>query len=183
MILPVYLIGHPVLRKQTTEITMEHPGLAELIENMYETMYHDKGVGLAAPQIGQSIRLFVIDTEPFLESDPETEHLKSAFINPVIEDEFGEDFIFNEGCLSIPDVHADVTRKSELTITYTDESGKRQTRDFKGLTARVIQHEYDHLEGNIFTDKIPPIKKMVLKRKLNDIATGKHRPFYKSIIK
>ncbi|MDR2979565.1 MAG: peptide deformylase [Bacteroidales bacterium] len=183
MILPVYLIGHPVLRKQAVEISMDHPGLSELIENMYETMYHDKGVGLAAPQIGESLRLFVIDTEAFLETDPETEQIKTAFINPIVEKEFGDDFVFNEGCLSIPDVHVDVMRKAEVIVTYTDENGKRKTRNFKGLAARVIQHEYDHLEGKIFTDKIPQIKKMVLKRKLNDIASGKHKPFYKSVIK
>lgn len=183
MILPVYLVGHPLLRKQTEEIPMDYPGLSTLIEDMFETMYHDKGVGLAAPQIGKSIRLFVIDTESFIEMEPDTELIKTAFINPVMEDEFGDDFVFNEGCLSIPDVHADVTRKSEITISYTDENGERKTRDFKGMAARVIQHEYDHLEGKIFIDKIPQIKKMVLKRKLNDIATGKHRPFYKSVIK
>lgn len=183
MILPVYLIGHPVLRKRAIEIDEKDPELAGLIENMYETMYHDKGVGLAAPQIGKSIRLFVIDTEPFIESNPETEQIKGVFINPVMEDEFGTDFVFNEGCLSIPDVHVDVVRKSEISITYTDETGNRQTRNFKGLTARVIQHEYDHLEGKVFTDKIPQIRKMVIKRKLNDIATGKYKPFYKSVIK
>lgn len=183
MILPVYLVGHPLLRKQTEEIPMDYPGLSELIENMFETMYHDKGVGLAAPQIGKSIRLFVIDTEAFMESDPDTELIKAAFINPVMEDEFGEDFVFNEGCLSIPDVHADVTRKAEITISYTNENGERKTRNFKGMAARVIQHEYDHLEGKIFIDRIPQLRKMVLKRKLNDIATGKYRPFYKSVIK
>ena len=181
MILPVYLYGNPILRKEAVEIEMNYPGLKELIDNMFETMYHDNGVGLAAPQIGKSIRLFVIDTEPFLETYPDAEVIKAVFINPIIEEEFGDDFTFNEGCLSVPDVHADVVRKSEILLTYFDENGKLQEREFKGVAARVIQHEYDHLEGQVFVDKLPSLKKMVLKRKLSDIAAGKSKPFYKTV--
>ena len=181
MILPVYLYGNPILRKEAVEIEMNYPGLNELIDNMFETMYHDRGVGLAAPQIGKTIRLFVIDTEPFLESYPETEVLKGVFINPIIEDEFGDDFTFNEGCLSVPDVNADVVRKSEILLSYLDENGELQEREFKGMVARVIQHEYDHLEGQVFVDRLPSLKKMVLKRKLNDIISGKSKPFYKTV--
>lgn len=183
MILPIYVYGHPILRKKTQEITMDYPGLKELIGNMYETMYHDQGVGLAAPQIGKSIRLFVIDTAPYQEMYPDNELFKGAFINPVIIDEFGEDFTTSEGCLSIPDIHADITRKSEVEISYLDEEGKPHQRTFKGHTARVIQHEYDHLEGQIFIDHLPSLKKMLLKRKLTDIASGKYKPFYKSLNK
>ena len=181
MILPVYLYGNPILRKEAVEIEMDYSGLKELIDNMFETMYHDRGVGLAAPQIGKSIRLFVIDTEPFVESYPDTEVIKGVFINPIIEEEFGDDFTFNEGCLSVPDVNADVVRKSEILLSYFDEKGELQEREFKGLTARVIQHEYDHLEGQVFVDKLPSLKKMVLKRKLNDIANGKSKPFYRTV--
>lgn len=183
MILPIYVYGHPILRKKTVDITPGTPELQELIANMFETMYHDNGVGLAAPQIGKSMRLFVIDTTVFHESDETQEVYKGAFINPKITREFGDDFTFNEGCLSIPDVNADVTRKSEIEISFIDENGNPQTRTFNGMAARVIQHEYDHLEGKIFIDHLPSLKKMVLKRKLTDIASGKHKPFYKSINK
>ncbi len=181
MVLPVYVYGHPVLRKKAKEISMDFPDLQNLIADMFETMYHDQGVGLAAPQIGQPVRIFVIDTEPYRDAFPDVEVFKEVFINPVITNEFGDDFTFNEGCLSIPDLHADVTRKSEIEIRYTDRSGNLQNRSFKGLPARVIQHEYDHLEGRLFTDYLPPIKKMVIKRKLTEISTGKYKPFYRSI--
>jgi peptide deformylase len=181
MILPVYVYGHPVLRKKSMDITMDYPKLQELIADMFETMYHDQGVGLAAPQIGKPVRIFVIDTSPYKESFPDTEILKEVFINPLIKNEFGNDFTFNEGCLSIPDLHADVTRKSEIEISYLNEKGIPQVRVFNGLVARVIQHEYDHLEGKMFIDYLPAVKKMVIKRKLSDIASGKHKPFYRSI--
>ena len=181
MILPVYLYGHPVLRKKAVDISPDHPDLEKLIADMFETMYHDQGVGLAAPQVGKSVCIFIVDSTPYQESYPDVEIFKGAFINPVIEDEFGDDFTFTEGCLSIPDVRAEVTRKSELTISYIDEAGNPQKRNFNGLVARVIQHEYDHLKGQVFIDHIPSLKKMVLKRKLTDIATGKKKPFYKTI--
>lgn len=182
MILPVYMYGHPVLRKKAENISQDSQ-IEDLIADMFETMYHDRGVGLAAPQIGKSIRLFVIDNAPYVEMYPQEEAFKGVFINPEIIDEFGDDFSFNEGCLSIPDINAEIIRKSELEIDFTDENGKRQKRFFKGVTARIIQHEYDHLEGKVFIDYLPPIKKMVLKRKLSEIASGKYKPFYKSMNK
>jgi peptide deformylase len=180
MILPVYLLGNPVLRKKAKPTEEPIEKLKPLIADMFETMYQANGVGLAAPQIGQSIRLFVIDTEPFMEAFPDAEVYKGAFINPEMIDQFGDDFTFSEGCLSLPDIHEDVVRKSEIKIAYIDENGKRRQEIFKGVVARTIQHEYDHLEGQIFTDKISSLKKMMLKRKLNDISVGNTKPNYKS---
>lgn len=180
MILPIYVYGHPILRKKALPITMDYPELQALIDNMFETMYNDMGVGLAAPQIGKSIRLFVIDSSPFKETYPDVEIYKGVFINPVIIEEFGDDFVFNEGCLSLPDIHEEITRKSEIKIQYTDENGMKKTGHFKGLVARIIQHEYDHLEGQVFTDRLSSLKKMILKRKLTDIATGKAKANYKT---
>ncbi len=183
MLLPICLYGHPVLRKQARPVDIEGEELATLIADMFETMYHAEGVGLAAPQIGKSIRLFVIDSAPFREADEKAEIYKGAFINPEIMDESGDDFTFNEGCLSLPDIHEEITRKSEVTIRYTDENGHDQLRKFNGYVARIIQHEYDHLQGQVFTDKVTSLKKMLLKRKLSDIANGKVHPRYKSKIK
>ncbi len=179
MILPVYVFGHPILRKKAAEAD-ESQDYSTLIADMFETMYHSQGVGLAGPQIGQSLAIFVIDTEPFKEAYDDVEIYKGAFINPVITNESGADFTFNEGCLSLPDIHEDVTRKSEIDIEYTDETGKRRKEHFKGYVARVIQHEYDHLQGIVFTDHLSQLKKMVLKRKFNDIANGKLKPNYKT---
>ncbi len=167
MVLPIYVFGHPILRKKATSIDMNYPELQTLLSDMFETMYQDQGVGLAAPQIGKSIR---IDVEIF----------KGVFINPVMVEEFGDDFVFSEGCLSLPDIHEEVTRKSEIRISFTDENGVEKTEHFKGLVARIIQHEYDHLEGRVFTDKLTSLKKMILKRKLTDIANGKSNANYKT---
>lgn len=183
MLLPICLYGHPVLRKQAKDVDMPKEELDTLIANMYETMYHAEGVGLAAPQVGLSLRIFVIDSAPFKESDETAEVYKGAFINPEIVDYSGDDFTFNEGCLSLPDIHEDVIRKSEVTIRFTDETGKEQLRKFDGYVARIIQHEYDHLEGQVFTDHVSSLKKMILKRKLMEIATGKVHPRYKSKLK
>ncbi|MEG1556509.1 MAG: peptide deformylase [Bacteroidales bacterium] len=180
MILPIYVYGHPILRKKAVNIEQKDPGLEQLIEDMFETMYHAQGVGLAAPQIGNSIRLFVIDSTAFREAYPEAEIFKGAFINPTILKEYGDDFSFNEGCLSLPDIHEDVIRKSEIEIEYMDEKGEIKNQTFNGFVARIIQHEYDHLEGQVFTDKVTPLKKMLLKRKLGDIATGKTKTNYKT---
>ncbi len=180
-ILPICLFGNNVLRKVAAEIdpiNMEE--LTPLIEEMYETMDKAEGVGLAAPQVGKSLRLFVIDTHAFLESYPETEEIRAAFINPVMEEEFGDDFRYSEGCLSLPDINEEVTRKSELKLTYTTIEGERITRHFKGMVARVIQHEYDHLEGVVFTDRVSQIRKMVIKRKLDNISKGKIAVRYKT---
>lgn len=180
MILPVVGFGFPVLRKKGEEITTEYPELKTLISNMFETMYAAYGVGLAAPQIGLAIRLFVIDATPFAENEDITEEekaylkaFKKVFINAKIISEQGEKWAFNEGCLSIPGVREDVVRNAEVTITYQDEDFKTHTETFSGLAARVIQHEYDHIEGILFTDHLTTFKKTFVKRKLDNILNGK----------
>lgn len=180
MILPVYLYGEPVLRKLAEEIDIDTFDYKTLVSDMFETMYHAGGVGLAGPQIGQAIRLFVIDSEPFKESFPDVQIYKGAFINPIVLEEWGDDFVFSEGCLSIPQISENVTRKSQLRIEYYDETGVLREQEFSGLVARIIQHEYEHLDGRMFIDNLPPIKKMVLKRQLADIASGKTKPAYKT---
>ncbi|TBX68768.1 peptide deformylase [Flavobacterium silvisoli] len=186
MIIPIYGYGEPVLRKVGEEISPDYPNLKEVIANMYDTMYNAYGVGLAAPQVGLPIRLFVIDTEPFSESDDlskeEQEQLKGfkkTFINAKMLKEEGEEWGFNEGCLSIPDVREDVYRHERITIEYYDEDFNKKTDVFDGLIARVIQHEYDHIEGILFTDKISMLKKTLIKKKLQNIMDGKARPDYK----
>lgn len=183
MILPIYVYGEPVLRKTAEEVDVQGTDWKPLVEDMFETMYHANGVGLAAPQIGKAIRLFVIDSEPFREAFPNAQIFKGAFINPVITEEWGEDFVFAEGCLSLPHINEDVTRKSQIHIEYYDENGNFHEEDHSGIVARIIQHEYDHLEGKVFVDHLSPIKKMVLKRQLNDIACGKTRADYKTVHK
>jgi peptide deformylase len=186
MILPIYGYGEPVLRKVGEDISADYPNLKEIIQNMYETMYNAYGVGLAAPQVGMAIRLFVIDTEPFCDSEnitnEEQEKLrlfKQTFINAKILKEEGEEWSFNEGCLSIPDVREDVYRKEQITIEYFDENFNKKTEVYDGLIARVIQHEYDHIEGILFTDKIAMLKKTLIKKKLQNIMDGKARPDYR----
>lgn len=186
MILPIVAYGDPVLKKKAVEITKDYPKLDDLISNMYETMYNANGVGLAAPQIGLAIRMFLVDTEPFAEdesfSKEEQEQLKSfkkTFINPIILEEEGDEWAFNEGCLSIPDVREDVFRQPKIKIQYQDESFNTYTEEYDGLIARVIQHEYDHIEGVLFTDKLSSFKKRLLKGKLQNISKGKIRADYK----
>ena len=183
MKLPIYVYGEPVLRKTAEPVDVENTDWKPLVADMFETMYNANGVGLAAPQIGRSIRLFVIDSEPFKEAFPDVRIYKGAFINPVITEEWGEDFVFGEGCLSLPDMNEDVSRKSQIRIEFYDEEGKFHDEEFDGLVARIIQHEYDHLDGKVFTDRLSPIKKMVIKRQLNDIAQGKFRASYKTVHK
>ncbi len=172
MILPIVAYGDPVLKKVAEEIDGDYPGLEKLIADMYETMYSSKGVGLAAPQINKSIRLFIIDASPFADEYPEMEGWKKTFINPRILEEEGEEWDFNEGCLSIPGIREDVERKPELILEYEDENFELHEEKFDGVVARVIQHEYDHLEGVLFTDHLSPLKKRLLKGKLNDISKG-----------
>jgi peptide deformylase len=186
MILPIVGYGDPVLRMKGEEISAEFPNLMETIANMYETMYNAYGVGLAAPQVGFSIRLFVIDTTPFSEDEdlPTEEQLqlkgfKRTFINAKMLKEEGEIWSFNEGCLSIPDVREDVYRNERITIEYCDEEFNVKTEVFDGLIARVIQHEYDHIEGILFTDLIPSLKRQLIKKKLQNIMDGKTRPDYR----
>lgn len=186
MILPIVAYGTPVLKKKAVEISKDYPKLDELIENMFETMYNASGVGLAAPQIGLSIRLFVVDAKPFSEDDSlseeeikELESFKRVFINPEIIEEQGVEWDFSEGCLSIPDVHEDIFRKPELKIQYLDENFDSQTEVLSGLSARVVQHEYDHIEGVLFTDRISSLKKRLIKSKLSNITKGKIDVGYK----
>jgi peptide deformylase len=178
MILPVIGYGNPILKRKSKKITGSYPDLKELISNMYDTMYSARGVGLAAPQIGKSIRIFIIDTSPFLKIDDneikdyEVSSVKQTFINPTILDETGEFWSFEEGCLSIPDIREGVKRKSEIKIEYYDENFNFKKNDFSGIVARVIQHEYDHIQGILFTDKLTSFKKRLLKSKLNNIEKG-----------
>ena len=180
MILPIVGYGHPVLKTKAKKINKSFESLSNIINNMWETMYNANGVGLAAPQIGLSIRLFIVDTKPF--SDDESlnqeeslklKSFKKVFINPEILDENGEAWDFNEGCLSIPEIRADVKRSETIKIKYYDTNFIEQFEEFDGLIARVIQHEYDHIEGILFTDKISPLKRKLLRRKLLDISKGK----------
>lgn len=180
MILPIIGYGDPVLRKVGEELTPEYPNLKEIIANMYETMYNACGVGLAAEQVGLSLRLFVVDTTPFSDDedleDKEQDQLKGfkrTFINAKMIKEEGEEWSFNEGCLSIPDVREDVFRNPRITIEYCEEDFVMKTEVFDGLIARVIQHEYDHIEGILFTDKISSLKKRLIQKKLKNIIEGK----------
>ena len=186
MILPIVAYGDPVLKKKATDITKDYPKFDELLKNMFETMYNAYGVGLAAPQIGLPIRLFLVDTSPFsedeeltLEEQNKLKDFKRVFINAKITDEEGDEWVFNEGCLSIPDVREDVFRKPNITIEYLDENFEPHTETFDGLIARVIQHEYDHIEGVLFTDKLSSLKKRLLKGRLSSISKGKIKVDYR----
>ena len=179
MILPIVAYGDPVLKKEAEEIDQDYPFLQDLIDNMFETMYNAEGVGLAAPQIGKSIRLFVIDASPFEEEEPALNGFKKVFINPIILEEEGKEWSFNEGCLSIPGIREDVSRKPKITIEYYDREFNLLEETYDGLAARIIQHEYDHIEGILFTDLINPLKRRLLKSKLNNISKGNVRVSYK----
>ncbi len=179
MILPIVAYGDPVLRKKGVEIDAHYKGLKELINNMFDTMYNANGVGLAAPQIGKSIRLFIVDASPFEDKEPDLQDFVQVFINPQIIEEQGNEWIFNEGCLSIPGVREDITRKPKILIRYFDENFEYYEEEFEGLAARVIQHEYDHIEGKLFTDRLNAFKKTLIKGKLNDISKGKVEVDYK----
>lgn len=186
MILPIVAYGDPVLKKKAKEISEDYPKLEELIDNMWDTMYNAYGVGLAAPQVGLPIRLFMIDPAPFADDEEldeeEIERLKNmrkVFINPVITEEKGEEWAFSEGCLSIPEIREDIFRKPEITIEYYDENFNKHTETYAGLAARVIQHEYDHIEGILFTDKLSSLKKRLIKSKLSNISKGKINIEYK----
>ncbi|CAA7386473.1 MULTISPECIES: peptide deformylase [Chryseobacterium] len=178
MILPIRAFGDPVLRKVAKEINKDYPELGELIDNMFETMYSANGIGLAAPQIGLDLRLFVIDVTPLAEDEDyadikdELAEFKKVFINAKILEESGEEWKFNEGCLSIPDVREDVKRKSTIVIEYYDENFVKHTETFSDIRARVIQHEYDHIEGILFTDHLSALKKKLVKGKLVKISQG-----------
>lgn len=182
MVLPIVAYGDPVLKRKAEEIDENYPGLNALIEDMFETMYQAHGVGLAAPQIGKSIRLFVVDATPFAEGedgDPGCEDFKRVFINPIIFEEEGEEWGFEEGCLSIPHIREEVIRKSQLKIEYYDENWDLYEEELDGFAARVVQHEYDHIEGILFTDRLKPFRRALLKSKLSDITKGKVESEYK----
>lgn len=178
MILPIVAYGDPVLKREAEEIDKDYPDLDALIENMFETMYQASGVGLAAPQIGLPIRLFIVDGTPFAEdeeTDPKAkgmENFKKVFINPIIEDEKGEKWGFAEGCLSIPTIREEVFRKEEVTISYYDQNWKLHEETFDGYRARIVQHEYDHVDGILFTDHLSPLKKRLITKKLQNISKG-----------
>ena len=186
MILPIVAYGDAVLKKKAKEIDKDYPKLDALIENMHETMYGAFGVGLAAPQIGLAIRLFLVDTEPFSDDEELSEkeraqmkNFKKTFINAQIIEEEGDEWAFNEGCLSIPDVREDVFRQPKIKIQYQDENFDTYIEEYDGLIARVIQHEYDHIEGILFTDKLSSFKKRLIKGKLANISKGKITIDYK----
>jgi len=186
MILPIIAYGDPVLRKLGKSIDKDYPALESLLENMFETMYGAKGIGLAAPQIGLPIRIFIVDATPF-KDDEELEleernflsTFKQVFINAQIIDETGDEWVFNEGCLSIPDVREDVFRNETVKIEYLDEKFEKYTKEFSGIAARIIQHEYDHIQGILFTDKLSSLKKRLIKGKLANISKGKIRIDYR----
>ena len=180
MVLPIVAYGDPVLRKVGKEIEKDFPKLEELIANMWETMYNASGVGLAAPQIGLPLRIFIVDATPFAEDDELTaaeqntlKDFKKVFINARIVEETGKDWVFNEGCLSIPDIREDVSRKDTITLTFVGEDFQEVTETYDGILARIIQHEYDHIEGILFTDKLSSLKKRLLKGRLSNISKGK----------
>lgn len=173
MILPIVAYGDPVLKRMADEIDPNYPDLQELISSMEESMERANGVGLAAPQIGLSIRLFLIDSTLMMEEGKEDQGLKEVFINAEMIEETGKEWAFEEGCLSIPDIREDVYRNDTITIKYFDRDFKEHTRTFDGLTARVIQHEYDHIEGILFVDHLKPLKKKLLQKRLRKISEGK----------
>jgi len=187
VILPIVAYGHPVLRKKAKNIDRDYPGLEKLIGDMWETMYSSNGVGLAAPQVNREIRLFIVDTEQMFAGMNEEEKkeyddepgFKGLFINAQVEKLEGDEWIFNEGCLSIPKIRGDIFRQQAVTVAYEDENFVTHHRTFTGLTARVILHEYDHIEGKLFIDYIPPLKRKLMKGKLNDITKGKISVDYK----
>ena len=179
MKLYIVAYGDPVLRKNAEDIADTDPDLSQLISNMFDTMYYARGVGLAAPQIGLSVRLFIIDATPFAEDEPQLEQFKKVFINAKIIEESGDKWSFNEGCLSIPDIREDILRYQNVTISYYDENWKHHEETYNGLAARVIQHEYDHIEGKLFTDKLSPLRKAMLKSRLDSISKGNVKVDYK----
>ena len=189
MVLPIIAYGNPVLRKVGKEITPDYPELDKLVADMWETMYNSKGVGLAAPQVGRDIRLFVMDSIQIIENleedekgdFPGDEGYKGVFINAKVLSVGGEDWPYNEGCLSIPKIREDILRKESVTITFCDEEFQQHTLTFIGVTARVILHEYDHIDGKLFIDYLKPLKKSLLKRKLDDISKGSVRVDYRML--
>lgn len=189
MILPVAAYGHPVLRKIAEDITPEYPELQKLIADMWETMYASNGVGIAAPQVTRPVRLFVVDTEQIVEGFdeedkrefPDEKPIRQVFINAHKVEDHGEQWAYNEGCLSIPKVREDIMRCQHVTLRWVDENFQPQEGTFSGITARVIQHEYDHIDGKLFIDYLTPLKRRLIKKKLDDISSGKMRTDYRMV--
>jgi len=179
MILPITIYGHPVLRKVAKDIDKDYPGLEKFMADMWQTMYFADGVGLAAPQVGKSIRMFVLDASTFADEEPELEGFKKMFINAHITERNGEEWSMSEGCLSIPGLNEDVTRPETIRIEYYDENWEFHDEEYSGFAARVIQHEYDHLDGIMFTDHCSPLRKRLLKSKLTGISKGKFDAKYR----
>ncbi len=182
MIYPIYVYGHPVLRKVAKNISRDHPGLDTLINDMFETMYSSDGLGLAAPQIGKSLRLFVIDGEPLAEDHPEMKDFRMAFINPQVIERKGEKVPMNEGCLSLPGLHEEVDRESEIHIQFYDSDWNLHDEVYNGYKARVVLHEYDHLDGILFPDRLSPLRRRLIKGKLNDISRGRFEASYRTVL-
>jgi peptide deformylase len=182
MIYPIVVYGHPILKRVAAEIDKDFPDLNQLIEDLFETMYYSEGLGLAAPQIGKSIRIFVIDGKPAAEDEPSLADFKKAFINPHITERSGELVPMNEGCLSIPNLREEVLRESHVKINYYDENWQFHEETFEGYKARIIQHEYDHLDGILFPDRLNPLRRRLLKGKLAAISKGNFEAEYKTIL-
>ena len=179
MIYPIIIYGMPVLRKETEPVAMDTPELNQLVSDMFDTMYSANGVGLAAPQIGKSLRLFVIDASPYGDDDSSLADFKKAFINADIYERSQETIHMEEGCLSFPKLYETVNRSKSIKIRYTDENGIEHDEEYSGMAARIIQHEYDHVEGIVFVDHLSPLRKTLIKSKLNNFAKGKFSASYK----
>lgn len=180
MVYPVYIYGSPVLRAETEEVGKDYPELKKLVDDMFETMYAAEGVGLAAPQIGKDLRMFVVDVSPFGKSDPAAADYKRVFINPEIYEESEMEVLMNEGCLSLPGLHEDVYRPETIRIRYVDENFNEHDEELDGWRARAVQHEYDHIEGMVFTDRLSSLRRTLLKNKLNAMTKGKYDASYRT---
>lgn len=179
MIYPIYIYGSSVLKRVAEEVTPDYPDLKQFVADMFETMYDSDGVGLAAPQIGRSVRIFVIDTAPFSDDYPEGKGFCRAFINPEIIESSEETWLFNEGCLSLPGIHEDVVRPAKIRVRYFDEEFKEHIEQLDGIKARVFQHEFDHLNGNVFTDRLAPLRKTLIKNRLHKMEKGAYKASYR----
>ncbi len=182
MIYPIVIYGHPILRKIAVEIDKDYPGLKQFVEDLFDTLYHSEGIGLAAPQVGKSVRIFIVDGKPVSDDEPELADFKIVFINSHITEKSGDLQPMTEGCLSIPNLREEVIRESRIRINYYDENWDYHDDVFTGYKARIIQHEYDHLDGILFTDRVNPLRKRLLKGKLTAISKGKFEAEYKTIL-
>lgn len=182
MTYPIYIYGHPVLRKVAEEIPRDFPDLDQLVADMFETMYRSDGMGLAGPQIGKSLRIFVIDASPLAEDEPDMADFRQVFINARIIEKDGDLQLMNEGCLSIPNLREEVNREARIRIQYYDEKWQFHDEVYEGYKARIIQHEYDHLDGILFTDKVSPLRRRLIKGKLTAISKGKFDVSYRTIL-